>query len=449
MRTDQDKGEMALGRNLVTAIPGPRSMLLDERRKGAVAPGVSSTLPLYIERGEGAILVDVDGNSLIDLGAGIAVVSVGHASPKVVDAIAEQAAAFNHTCFMVTPYESYVAVCEELNALTPGTQAKRSALFNSGAEAVENAVKIARHATGRQAVVVFDHAYHGRTNLTMALTAKNMPYKDGFGPFAPEVYRVPMSYPYRDPEGLTGAEAAERALAIVESQVGASRVACLLIEPIQGEGGFIVPAPGFLPALRQWCTDNGALFVADEVQTGFARTGEWFACSHEDVVPDLITTAKGIAGGMPLAGVTGTAEVMESVHPGGLGGTYGGNPVSCAAARATMETMRELDLCGSARRIGSAIGARLEALARTTPAIGDVRGRGAMQAIELVQPGSREPDATAAKAVAKACHEQGVVVLTCGTWGNVIRLLPPLVISDELLSEGLDVLGAALGALAD
>jgi 4-aminobutyrate aminotransferase/(S)-3-amino-2-methylpropionate transaminase len=438
-----DGHAIAQKRQLVTELPGPRSRALAARRSAAVAPGVSSTLPLYVEAGEGAILVDVDGNALIDLGSGIAVTSVGHALPAVVDAVRAQVGRFTHTCFMVGPYEGYVAVCEELNARTPGSHAKTSALFNSGAEAVENAVKVARYATGRQAVVVFDHAYHGRTNLTMALTAKNMPYKDGFGPFAPEIYRVPMSYPFRDPDGMTGAEAAARALGIVDKQIGATRVAAVLIEPVQGEGGFVVPAAGFLPAVADWCRANGAVFVADEVQSGFCRTGDWFASEHEGVVPDLVTTAKGIAAGMPLAGLTGRRELMDAVHAGGLGGTYGGNPVSCAAALAAIATMEDHDLAGAARRVGAVIEDRLDALRADLPAIGDRRGRGAMQAIELVVPGSRTPDAAAAGAIAAACHAEGVVVLTCGTWGNVIRLLPPLTIDHDLLVEGLEVLATA------
>jgi 4-aminobutyrate aminotransferase/(S)-3-amino-2-methylpropionate transaminase len=438
-----DVPSIAQKRQLVTALPGPRSRALAARRAAAVAPGVSSTLPLYIEAAEGAIVVDVDGNALIDLGSGIAVTSVGHAVPAVVRAVRDQIGRFSHTCFMVGPYEGYVAVCEELNALTPGRHEKSSALFNSGAEAVENAVKVARHATGRQAVVVFDHAYHGRTNLTMALTAKNMPYKDGFGPFAPEVYRVPMSYPYRDPAGMTGVEAARRALDLVEKQVGAARVACVLIEPIQGEGGFVVPAPGFLPEIAAWCQAHGALFVADEVQSGFCRTGDWFASDHEGVVPDLVTTAKGIAAGMPLAGLTGRRELMAAVHPGGLGGTFGGNPVCCAAALAAIATMRRDDLAGAARRIGVVVTSRLATLQSELPAIGEVRGRGAMQAIELVRPGTVEPDGAAAAAIAAACHAEGVIVLSCGTWGNVIRLLPPLSIGEDLLVEGLEVLQQA------
>lgn len=439
--------DVAQQRRLVTPIPGPASQALAARRAAAVAPGVSSTLPVYVDHAGGAVLVDVDGNSFIDLGSGIAVTSVGHAVPAVVDAIAAQAARFTHTCFMVGPYEGYVEVCEQLAARTPGDHAKLSALFNSGAEAVENAVKVARHATGRQAVIVFDHAYHGRTNLTMALTAKAAPYKTGFGPFAPEVYRVPMSYPMRDPDGMTGAEAAARALAQADKQVGADTIAAVLIEPIQGEGGFVVPAPGFLAAVADWCAAKGVVFIADEVQSGFCRTGDWFACDHEGVVPDLVTTAKGIAAGMPLAAVTGRAELMAHVHSGGLGGTYGGNPVACAAALASISTMADLDLAGAARRIGATVTATLDKLAARHPGIGDVRGRGAMQAIELVRPGTLEPDAAAASAIASRCHREGVVVLTCGTWGNVIRLLPPLIIGDDLLAEGLGVLSDAVDAV--
>jgi 4-aminobutyrate aminotransferase/(S)-3-amino-2-methylpropionate transaminase len=435
--------EIPQKRHLLTDIPGPRSQELAARREAAVAPGVSSVLPVYVERGSGAIVVDVDGNSLIDLGSGIAVTSVGHAVPAIVEAVQDQVARFTHTCFMVGPYEGYVAVCEQLNELTPGDFTKRSALFSSGAEAVENAVKISRLATGRPAVVVFDHAYHGRTNLTMALTAKNMPYKDRFGPFAPEIYRVPMSYPFRDPAGMTGEAAAARAIEMIEKQIGAHNVACVLIEPVQGEGGFVVPAPGFLPTLLEWCHNHDVLFVADEVQSGFCRTGDWFACEHEAVVPDLVTTAKGIAGGLPLAAVTGRAEIMDQVHVGGLGGTYGGNPVACAAALAAIETMRASDLAGAARGIGATLESRLNALKNELPAIGDVRGRGAMQAIELVEPGTTVANPAAASAIASACHRQGVITLTCGTWGNVVRLLPPLAISEELLAEGLDVLAEA------
>ncbi|MGO9029921.1 MAG: 4-aminobutyrate--2-oxoglutarate transaminase [Acidimicrobiales bacterium] len=436
--------KVAQQRRLVTDIPGPRSLELDSRRSQAVAPGVSSVMPVYIERASGAVLVDVDGNCLIDLGSGIAVVSVGHAVPSVVDAVRDQMARFAHTCFMVNPYEGYVAVCEALNDLTPGSGSKRSALFNSGAEAVENAVKIARHATGRQAVVVFDHAYHGRTNLTMALTAKNMPYRDGFGPFAPEVYRVPVSYPFRDPDGFTGQDAAARSLEQIERLVGTANVACVLIEPIQGEGGFIVPAPGFLPAVAGWCRHHGVLLAVDEIQTGFCRTGDWFASEDEGIEPDLITTAKALAGGLPLAAVTGRAEIMDSVHIGGLGGTYGGNPVACAAALAAIGTLRSERSAERAVRIGGVVTSALRSAQDRHPGIGDVRGRGAMVAVELVRPGTLEPDAGAARRVAQSCHRHGVVVLTCGSFGNVIRLLPPLVIDDALLDDGLGVLTAAI-----
>ncbi|MGY1726957.1 4-aminobutyrate--2-oxoglutarate transaminase [Geodermatophilus sp. SYSU D01062] len=438
-----DPGTVVQERRLVTEIPGPRSRELAARRSAAVTAAVGSVLPVYVQRAAGAVVVDVDGNSFIDLGSGIAVTNVGHAAPEVVAAVQAQVAAFTHTCFMVGPYEGYVAVAEELDRLTPGDHEKRSALFNSGAEAVENAVKVARVATGRSAVVVFDHAYHGRTNLTMALTAKNMPYKHGFGPFAGEVYRVPMSYPFRDEPGMTGEQAAARALGLIESQIGASNVAAVLIEPIQGEGGFVVPAPGFLPALAEWCTRSGAVFIADEVQTGFCRTGAWFAAEHEGVVPDLVTTAKGIAGGLPLAGLTGRAELMDAVHTGGLGGTYGGNPVACAAALASIHTMRELDLDAAARRIEATMLPRLRALQERTGVIGDVRGRGAMLAVEIVAPGTKEPDAALTTAVSKACHAAGVITLTAGTFGNVLRFLPPLVIGEDLLGEALDVLDAA------
>jgi 4-aminobutyrate aminotransferase/(S)-3-amino-2-methylpropionate transaminase len=396
-------------------------------------------------------VVDVDGNSLIDFGSGIAVVSVGNAADAVVEAVREQVGRFTHTCFMVTPYESYVAVCEALNRLTPGTHEKRSALFNSGAEAVENAVKIARSATGRDAVVVFEHAYHGRTNLTMAMTSKTMPYKHSFGPFAPEVYRMPMAYPYRWPTGPEhcGEEAAERVVELVRDEIGADAVAAVVVEPIQGEGGFIVPGRGFLPRLAAFCAENGIMFVADEIQTGFARTGTMFACEDEGIVPDLITTAKGIAGGMPLAGVTGRAEIMDAPHVGGLGGTYGGNPAACAAALAAIDVIETQDLASRARRIGEIALPRLHALRERYDIVGDVRGRGAMLALELVRGGGdASPDRAVTAAAAAACHRRGLIVLTAGTWGNVLRFLPPLVIDDDLFRAGLDVLDEVFAELA-
>jgi 4-aminobutyrate aminotransferase/(S)-3-amino-2-methylpropionate transaminase len=429
-------------RRLVTAIPGPRSQELLRRKAEAVAAGVGHTVPIAAVAAGGGVVVDADGNSLIDLGSGIAVTTVGNSHPRVVEAVQRQVAAFTHTCFMVSPYESYVAVAEALNRLTPGDHAKKSALFNSGAEAVENAVKIARRHTGRQAVVAFEHGYHGRTNLTMALTAKAMPYKTGFGPFAPEVYRAPLSYPFRD--GLSGPEAAQRAISLIEKQIGADQVAAIVIEPIQGEGGFIVPAEGFLPALAEWARENGVVFIADEVQSGFGRTGAMFASEHFGIVPDLVTTAKGIAAGLPLAAVTGRAEIMDSAHAGGLGGTYGGNPIACAAALAAIEAYETEGLLARAAEIGALIRERFEAARAADPRIGDVRGHGAMMAVEFVDPATGAPDAALTSAVAKAAIAQGVIVLTCGTYGNVIRFLPPLSIGDALLHEALDVVTAAI-----
>jgi 4-aminobutyrate aminotransferase/(S)-3-amino-2-methylpropionate transaminase len=437
-------------RRVVTAIPGPKSQELQARRTAAVAQGVGSVLPVFTARAGGGIIEDVDGNRLIDFGSGIAVTSVGASAEAVVRRASAQLADFTHTCFMVTPYEGYVEVAEALAELTPGDHAKKSALFNSGAEAVENAVKIARSYTKRQAVVVFDHGYHGRTNLTMALTSKNMPYKHGFGPFAPEVYRVPVAYGYRWPTGPenAGPEAAAQAIDQISKQVGAENVAAVIIEPVLGEGGFIEPAKGFLPAIRKFASDHGIVFVADEIQSGFCRTGQWFACEDEGVVPDLITTAKGIAGGLPLAAVTGRAEIMDAAHAGGLGGTYGGNPVACAGALGSIETMKELDLNARAKNIEAIMKARLTAMAEKFDVIGDVRGRGAMIAIELVKDrATKEPNPEATSALAKACHAEGLLVLTCGTYGNVLRFLPPLVIGEDLLNEGLDIIEQAFSRI--
>jgi 4-aminobutyrate aminotransferase / (S)-3-amino-2-methylpropionate transaminase / 5-aminovalerate transaminase len=445
MTTVNSQFRLPQQRNLVTEIPGPKSTALQGRRAMAVAGGVGSTVPVYAADADGGVIVDIDGNSFIDFGSGIAVTTVGASNSAVGDAVAEQARHFTHTCFMITPYEGYVAVAERLNHLTPGDHQKRTVLFNSGAEAVENAIKVARLATGRDAVVAFDHAYHGRTNLTMALTAKAMPYKYGFGPFAPEIYRVPASYPYRD--GLSGPEAAALAISQMDKQIGADQIAAIIIEPVMGEGGFIVPAPGFLPAIANWARSNEIVFVADEVQSGFARTGAWFASEHEDLIPDLVTMAKGIAGGMPLSALTGRADLLDAVHSGGLGGTYGGNPVACAAALAAFDVMAELDLPGRAREIEVIAGGRLHAMAAVTEEIGEVRGRGAMLAIELVHRDGKDPNPELAKALVAACLAKGVVLLSCGTYGNVIRLLPPLVINDELLHDGLDVLEDALNEL--
>ena len=436
-------------RRLVTAIPGPKSIEALKRRSEATSGGLGMAIPVIIERASDAILLDIDGNQIIDLGSGIGVVNVGNSASRVVDRVIEQVQAFTHTCFTVAPYMNYIEVCEKLNAMTPGSHKKKSLLVNSGAEAVENAVKIARHYTKRPAIVVFEHSYHGRTNLTMALTAKNMPYKEGFGPFAPEVYRVPMPYSFHwvgDQATIT-----EDSIAMVthkiDKEIGAHNVAAILIEPIQGEGGFIVPPKGFMPALAKYSAENGIVFIADEVQTGFARTGHMFAVEEENVVPDIVVTAKGIAGGLPLAGITGRAEIMDSVHASGLGGTFGGNPLACAAALGALETMEAENLVARALHIGTILGDSLRALQKKYPIIGEVRGRGAMQAIELVEAGTKNPNTAAMNAVVKYCQSKGVLVLTAGTYSNVIRFLPPLVISDELLDDALNVLEEGFASL--
>jgi 4-aminobutyrate aminotransferase/(S)-3-amino-2-methylpropionate transaminase len=436
-------------RHIATEIPGPKSVQALARRKEAVSAGLGMAYPAIIARAEGAIMEDIDGNRIIDLGSGIGVVTVGNANPRVVSRVIEAAQAFTHTNFTTAPYLGYIEVCEALNELTPGKFAKKSILQNSGAEAVENAIKIARHYTKRQAIVVFEHAYHGRTNLTMALTAKNMPYKEGFGPFANEIYRMPMPYAYRwiGDASTMAADALADVTHKIEKEIGAKNVAAIIIEPIQGEGGFIVPPKGFLPGLSEYATKNGIVFIADEVQTGFARTGNYFAVEDENVEPDMIVTAKGIAGGLPLAGVTARAEIMDSSHVGGLGGTYGGNPIACASAIGAMEAIREDKLVERARHIGKILNERLTAMAAKHPIIGDVRGRGAMQAIEIVVAGSKEPNPAAMASVIKYCQAQGVLILTAGTYGNVIRFLPPLVISDELLIEALGVLDDAFASL--
>ncbi len=436
-------------RRLVTAIPGPKSVEALKRRSEATSGGLGMAIPVIIERASDAILLDIDGNQIIDLGSGIGVVNVGNSASRVVDRVIEQVQAFTHTCFTVAPYMNYIEVCEKLNAITPGTHKKKSLLVNSGAEAVENAVKIARHFTKRPAIVVFEHSYHGRTNLTMALTAKNMPYKEGFGPFAPEVYRVPMPYSFHwvgDQATITE-DAIEMVTHKIDKEIGAHNVAAILIEPIQGEGGFIVPPKGFMPALAKYSADNGIVFIADEVQTGFARTGHMFAVEEENVVPDIVVTAKGIAGGLPLAGITGRADIMDSVHAAGLGGTFGGNPIACAAALGALETMEAENLVARAQHIGTILGDSLRALQKKYPIIGEVRGRGAMQAIELVDAGTKNPNTAAMSAVVKYCQSKGVLVLTAGTYSNVIRFLPPLVITDELLLDAMSVLDEGFASL--
>ena len=402
-------------------------------------------LPVFVERAGGGVVVDIDGNHLIDLASGIAVTSVGASAPAVVSRVQEQAARFTHTCFLVTEYDGYIAVAEQLNLLTPGTHAKRTVLFSTGAEAVENAVKIARVATGRTDVVVFDHAFHGRTLLAMAMTAKEIPYKAGFGPFPGEVHRAPYAYPLRWPSGADNcAQESLQALEALLDQVGADHVAAIIIEALQGEGGFIVPAPGFLPGVAALAARHGIVLVVDEVQSGLGRTGDLFASEHEGIVPDLICTAKALGGGLPLAAVTGRAELMDTVPAGGLGGTYAGNPLACAAALGVFEMFESHDLLARARRIEAVVREKLEPLAQELAVIAEVRGRGAMMAIELVRPGTLEPAPDLAKAVAARCHSRGVLLLVCGTYGNVIRLLPPLVIGEELLAEGLDILADTL-----
>ncbi len=434
-------------RKLVTAIPGPKSQELHRNRLQHVSAGVGALLPVYIDRAHGAILTDVDGNQFIDLGSGIGVTTIGHTNDGVVKAVQEQVSKLTHTLFTVTPYQPYVRVCELLNKHTPGSFAKKSALFNSGAEAVENAVKFARKFTRKSEIVVFDHAYHGRTNLTMAMNFKAAPYGNGFGPLAGSVSHVPMSYPYRDPEGMTGEDAARRAITYIEKRVGAEDLAAIFIEPIQGEGGFISPAPGFLTTLQAWARTNKVLIIADEVQSGIARTGKWFASEYESgFEPDMITIAKGIAGGMPISAVTGRADVMDAAHAGGIGGTYGGNPVAAAAAVAVLEQIEAGGVLERALAIEGFMLPRLLELQQRHPIIGDVRGRGAMLAIELVESGTKNPNAAAVNKVVAFCHANGVLVLNAGTYGNVIRFLPPLAITDEQLTDALNVLDAALAS---
>ena len=432
-------------RRVVTAIPGPRSAELEARRRAVVSAGVSSALPVYIARAHGAILVDVDDNALLDLGGGIGVTTIGHTDDAVVAAAREQLGDVTHTLFTITPYEEYVRVAELLAERTPGDFAKKTVLVNSGAEAVENGVKIARKFTGRSGVAVLEHAYHGRTNLTMAMNFKAMPYAIGFGPFAGDVYRAPNSYPLHD--GLTGEQAAARTISYLEKTVGASDLACLVVEPIQGEGGFVVPAEGYLPALQEWCTANGIVFIADEIQSGMARSGRYFASEHFGLVPDLVLSAKGIAGGLPLAGVTGRAEIMDAAQPGGLGGTFGGNPVACAAAIAVFDRIERDGLLAEAMRIEGVLLPALRELESRFPVIREVRGIGAMIAIELADPETGAPNAAAVGALVAFAAQQGVLLLSAGTYGNVLRMLPSLAITNEQLRDALGVLEEGLAAL--
>lgn len=437
--------QLSAERRIVTAIPGPRSIELQKRRAAVIPVGVASALPVYVEHAHGAIVVDVDGNHFIDLGSGIGVMTIGHTNPAVIEAATRQLNQLTHAMFTITPYESYVRVAELLAERTPGSFAKKTVLLNSGAEAVENAVKIARKFTGRSGVAVLDHAYHGRTNLTMAMTFKAMPYKSGFGPFAPDIIHAPNSYPFRD--GLTGPEAAARTIAYLEKSVGASDLACVVAEPIQGEGGFVVPAEGYLAALQEWCTANGVVFIADEIQSGMARTGAWYASEHFGVEPDVILTAKGIAGGLPIAAVTGRSEIMDASHPGGLGGTFAGNPVAAEAAIAVFSEIESRNLLAEGARIERVLKTALVDLAAKYPVIGDVRGIGAMLAIELVVPGSKEPNAAAVASITAFAAQNGVILLSAGTLGNVVRFLPSLAITDDQLRDAITVLDEALAAL--
>ncbi|MFM6973765.1 MAG: aminotransferase class III-fold pyridoxal phosphate-dependent enzyme [Agromyces sp.] len=436
-------------RKIVTAIPGPKSQELHARRAAVVSGGVGTALGVYIDRAHGAV-IDVDGNHFLDFGGGIGVTTIGHTNDAVVAAAQEQLARVTHTLFTVTPYEEYVRVCELLAKHTPGNHAKKSVLINTGSEAVENGVKIARKYTGRRAVAVLEHAYHGRTNLTMTMNYKPFPYATGMGPLASDVFHAPSSYPFRD--GLSGEEAAARTILYLEKHVGAVDLAALVAEPIQGEGGFMVAAEGYFQKLQEWCTANGVVMIADEVQSGIARSGHFYASEIHGWVPDLVLTAKGIAGGLPIAAVTGRAEIMDSVHPGGLGGTFGGNPVSCAAAIAVLESIERDNLLDEAKRIERTMKAGLASLQAKYPIIGDVRGRGAMIALEFVQPGTanstKTPETDVVPFVINFAAQQGVLLLSAGTYNNVVRFLPSLAMTDALIEDALGVLDDALAAYA-
>ena len=430
---------------IITEIPGPRSKELHERRVKAVSAGVAATFPIYAASAHDAIIEDVDGNRFIDFTGGIGVMTIGHTNDAVVSAVSHQASQVTHTLFAVAGYEPYIEVCELLAKHTPGNFAKKSVLVNSGAEAVENAVKIARKHTGRSEVAVLHHGYHGRTNLTSAMNYNMHPYGTGFGPLAGSVHHAPNSSPFHD--GLSGAEAAERTITFLEKRVGASQIACLVVEPIQGEGGFIVPAEGYLPALLDWCHANGIVYVSDEVQSGMARTGAYFASEHFGIEPDLVTSAKGIGGGMPIAAVTGRAEIMDASHPGGLGGTFGGNPVSSAAVVAVFSEVDKRDLLSEAKRVQKTLKPALLDLQKKHSVIGDVRGIGAMLAIEFVDQKTGKPAPDVAKAVQSHALNSGVLILTAGTFGNVLRFLPPVVITDEQLLQAVAVMDEALASL--
>jgi 4-aminobutyrate aminotransferase/(S)-3-amino-2-methylpropionate transaminase len=417
-----------------------------------VPRAVFNTAPIFVAGGEGAHVSDVDDNTFIDLAGGLGVLNVGRGNARVVEAVKEQVDSFLHECFHVSMYPGYVELAERLNELTPGDHDKKTMLANSGAEAVENAVKIARYSTKRDAVVGFTNGFHGRTLMGMTLTAKEMPYKRGFGPFAPEVYRANFPYPYRCPAGRKKEECCdlsclEQTVDMIDSQLGFENVACVVIEPVQGEGGFVVAPDNYLGELRAVCSERGILFIDDEVQSGMGRTGKLFAIEHYGVVPDLVTTAKSLGAGLPISGVTGPADVMESPHVGGLGGTYGGNPVACAAALAVLSELTETDLLERAERQGKLIRERLDPLEESLSIVGEVRGLGPMVGVELVRDkNTKEPAKLEAAAVVKRSYQNGVLVLKAGTYDNVVRLLAPLVISDDDLHKGLDVVIDAIEA---
>ncbi|HEX9131531.1 MAG TPA: 4-aminobutyrate--2-oxoglutarate transaminase [Ktedonobacteraceae bacterium] len=433
-------------------IPGPKSHALMARRHQFVARGVASTMNVFAAKADGAIIEDVDGNQYIDFAGGIGTMNIGHTRPEVTRAIAEQAAKFTHTCFSVMMYEPYIALAERLVKLTPGEFPKKALFFNSGAEAVENAVKIARWATGRSAIIVFDNAFHGRTLMTMTMTSKVKPYKYRFGPYAPEVYRVPFPYPYR--MDMTPQQATEYCIQELErmfiGDVAPDQVAAIIVEPVQGEGGFIVAPPGFLRALKTVCEKHNILFVADEIQSGFCRTGRMFAVEHDGVEPDLMIIAKSMGAGMPISGVVGRAEIMDAPPPGTLGGTYSGNPVACAAALAVLDIYEKEDYAARSREIGHVITKRFLSMQERYPLIGDVRGLGGMAAMELVTDrATKEPDSHAASEVLAAAHHRGLVLIKAGMYDNVLRILVPLCVTDEQLNKGLDIFEAALETVAE
>lgn len=420
-----------------TSIPGPKSKKLIEERMKQVPQGIFHSTPIFISSAQGALLTDVDENTFIDFAGGIGVMNVGHSNPRVVEAARKQLEKFSHTCFSVAPYESYVRLAEILNRITPGKFAKKTMLTNSGAEAIENAVKIARHHTKREGVVVFEHAFHGRTLLTMSMTSKVKPYKFGFGPFAPEIYRLPYPYKYRN----HSVDLEE----FFSANVAPENISCVVIEPILGEGGFVVAPPNYLKRLQEVCRKYGILFIADEVQTGFCRTGEMFACTNYGLEPDLIVMAKSLAAGFPLSAVTGRAEIMDSAQIGGLGGTYAGNPVSCEAAIAAIEFMESENIAARARRIGDIVRHKFGQLYEMYPCVGEIRGLGAMMAMEFVKDReSKEPDKDLTNNIIRRSYETGLILIAAGTYGNVIRTLMPLVILEDQLDEGLDVLEQAL-----